>query len=50
MHSMVRVLARLLVGALAGAAVAFVAALLRPQRRDDVAPYVAPVPPGALKV
>ena len=48
-----RALARFVVlvglGMAAGATLSFVVALLRPQRRTTPA-YVAPVPPGELKV
>jgi hypothetical protein len=46
----VRLLARVVLGMLAGATTAFVVALLRPHRRPAPARYVAPVPPGELKV
>ena len=50
MHAALRVLARVLVGVGFGASAAFLAALLRPQRREPQSRYVAPVPPGELKV
>jgi pimeloyl-ACP methyl ester carboxylesterase len=49
MRAAIRVLSRVGIGVAAGAAAAFVAALLRPQRRAETH-YVAPVPPGELKV
>ncbi len=43
-------LGRMLLGVVVGAAAAFVVALLRPQARPDHPAYVAPVPPGELRV
>lgn len=43
-------LGRVALGMLAGAATAFLVALLRPQPRGAAGSYVAPVPPGELRV
>ncbi len=44
------VLGRLLLGLAAGAAASFVVALVRPQPPDPQPRYLAPLPPGELRV
>ena len=49
-RGVVAVLLRALLGVATGAAGAFLLALLRPQRQRPTSQYVAPVPPGELRV